>query len=284
MRGLSFCHVLSSPPADFKYSPSYQGIATHYIDSSSLPDLEARLAELTFKDYTTYEQRLRIINSTITEFETGLPHDKPIHPDSALRAAIDRCFAHDSIAAILDSLKKEGSEWGTKTLKTIAARSPTSLKVTLRQMQLGGTWSIDTAFQREYHIAAKFMEEHDFVEGVTAKLIRKPATKPEWKPATLDEVTDDVVDDYFRIPQGERRLALLSSGPRSNYEAYPHAWTSLPTETDVMAVVKKGGRTRKAVVQELLQMRDGKLGIKERVEEILQRKTRVQDGNAAWLD
>lgn len=128
------------------------------------------------------------------------------------------------------------------------------------------------------------MQEHDFVEGVSARLIRKPATKPEWQPATLDEVTDDVVDSYFRIPDGERRLQLLSSGPRSSYETYPHAWTSLPTEVDVMAAVKQGGKSRKAVVKEMVQMKGGKQGTKEKVEEIVQRKTREQDGIAVWVD
>jgi 3-hydroxyisobutyryl-CoA hydrolase len=56
----------------------YAGIATHYIHSSSLPDLEARLAELEFKDYDSLKKRYETINSTIEEFCTGLPHDQPI--------------------------------------------------------------------------------------------------------------------------------------------------------------------------------------------------------------
>ena len=53
----------------------YTGVATHYIHSTSLPALERRLAELRFKDYDSLDTRLNVIDSTIEEFCTGLPHD-----------------------------------------------------------------------------------------------------------------------------------------------------------------------------------------------------------------
>lgn len=67
----------------------YAGIATHYIHSSSLPDVEQRLSELTFDDDATNEEKCNIVNSTIEEFVTGLP-DEPIHFAGAVREAIDR--------------------------------------------------------------------------------------------------------------------------------------------------------------------------------------------------
>lgn len=68
---------------------SYAGVATHYIHSSSLPDLEDRLAELVFADGATLESRNEIVNSTIEEFATGVP-DEPFTLSGEIREAIDR--------------------------------------------------------------------------------------------------------------------------------------------------------------------------------------------------
>src|SRR2546421_8327682 len=153
---------------------SYSGIATHYIHSSSLPDLEARLGELVPKDYETYQEHLQLIDATIEEFVTGLPHDQPILLAGETREAIDRCFSQRSVPEIISALEKENTDWATKTIETLRQRSPTAVYVTLRQMMLGREWSIQETFQREYHIAAAFMAHPDFTEGVTAQLIRKP--------------------------------------------------------------------------------------------------------------
>lgn len=67
----------------------YAGIATHYIHSSSLPDIEQRLSELVFDDNATSEEKCNIVNSTIEEFVTGLP-DEPITLAGTVREAIDR--------------------------------------------------------------------------------------------------------------------------------------------------------------------------------------------------
>jgi 3-hydroxyisobutyryl-CoA hydrolase len=68
----------------------YAGIATHYVHSSSLPDLEARLSELVFDDRETLKERCKMVNGTIEEFVTGLPDDEPMELSGETREAIDR--------------------------------------------------------------------------------------------------------------------------------------------------------------------------------------------------
>ncbi|KFY30634.1 hypothetical protein V493_01786 [Pseudogymnoascus sp. VKM F-4281 (FW-2241)] len=268
----------------------YAGIATHYIHSTSLPSLEARLAELRFNDYDTLETRLNLIDSTIEEFTTGLPHDEPIQIAGAMREAIDRCFSPNSVPEIIAALEAETGEtqeWAQKTLKTLHQRSPTSVYVTLRQMRLGKTWSIKETFQREHQIAAKFMRHPDFTEGVSALLIRKPEpgqprVPPKWQPASLNDIKegDNVAEPFFAV-EGEKKLDLLSEG---DYTRYPHAKYSLPTESQVAQYVRSEQKSRKSIVKDFVQMRGGKQGIKEVIEEILSRKTTVQDGKAVWID
>lgn len=262
----------------------YAGVATHYIHSTSLPALEHRLAELRFKDYDSFQERLHLIDATIEEFCTGLPHDEPMLIGGEMRNAIDRCFGKNNVAEIITALEAEEGEtkeWADKTLATLHQRSPTSVYVTLRQMRLGQNWSIAETFQREHQIAAKFMAHPDFTEGVHALLIRKDG-KPNWQPASLEDIKpeDNIADHFFEV-EGENRLRLLND---IDYKEYPHQQFSIPREVDVERVVRQGEMSRKAVVNFFIQQRRGKQGISKVVWEILERKTKIEDDKLVWID
>jgi len=263
----------------------YSGIATHYLHSTSLPSLESRLAELQFHDYEEINYRLDIINRTINEFSTGLPHDVPIHISGELRKAIDRCFGKQTVAEILAALKLEtGSTqaWAETTLATLEQRSPIAVHVTLRQMQIGKNWSIAETFKRERQIAAKFMQHPDFVEGVTCQLIskEKPRPKPQWQPASLGQVSPSQVDAFFNnkiMPE----LNLLNTNDFKG--EYPYAYLGLPTEAAVKAFVNSKPASRKETIQHFVDEKQGKLGVDVVVDEILSRMTTVEDeGHLVW--
>ena len=261
----------------------YTGIATHYIDSSSLGALTARLGELVFKDYASMEERLATIDATVEEFGTGLPHNESMLLAGKLRVAIDRCFRHNTVEDIIAALKKETvmSEWASKTMKTLSKRSPTSLKVALRQLRLGKGWAVSEAFQREYHIASRFMSHPDFVNGISARLIDKPPTTPVWDPPTLEGVKDNDVEEFFSV-QGARRMELLSEG---DYEEYPFGYLALPREEDVERLVRRGGKSRSMVIEEFISQRNGKPGVREKVEEVIRRKCTVdKSGELVWQE
>ena len=258
----------------------YHGIATHYLHSTSLDALSQRLAELQFKDYTPLQDRHKLIAATIAEFTTGLPTPRPtIH--GAQRKAIDSCFSRRSAAEILAALKDLSDSpstpvhlktWASKTMATIRERSPTGVAVSLREMQLGRTWSIARAFQNEYDISSHFMNHADFVTGVYARLIERKNGRPEWKPGTLEDVKEEDVEAFFAGPTADAggRLRLLESGEGADFKDYPHAWIGLPTEAEVLGVKEKG-LMREEVVQHFLRERDGKVGVREKVEEVLER-------------
>jgi len=264
----------------------YSGIATHYLHSTSLPALESRLAELRFHDYDDLDTRLELVDSTIEEFCTGLPHDEPILMGGALRQAIDRCFSHDNVPKIIKALEAETGEtqeWAQKSLTALHQRSPTSVHVALRQMRLGKQWTLRQAFQREAAMAAKFMRHNDFTEGVSALLIRKDGQPPNWQPATLEDVKpeDNIAEPFFDV-KGETPLTLLND--QGNWMTYQHAKYSLPTEADVHGIVSQEGKTARGVVNYFVELRKGKQGVREVVEEILNRKTKKEDGKVVWVD
>lgn len=270
----------------------YAGVATHYIDSTSLSSLTARLAELEFKDYETLDDRLTAIDATIAEFDTGLPHNEPMLLAGSLRKAIDRTFSYDTMEEIVASLEAEAQRdpvedgdsdlraWAQRTLQTLSERSPTSLKVTLRQMREGKGWDIDETFQHEYHLAGKFMHHPDFQSGVHARLLSKPPTTPMWDPPTLAGVTKEKVDEMFQ-KDGQRRLELLG-GSGVGYKEYPFH-LGLVREETVKEVVMEGGWTRTKLMQKLVKEAKGKVGVKEKVEEVMERCCGVDEsGKLVW--
>jgi enoyl-CoA hydratase len=134
---------------------------------------------------------------------------------AALQPAIDRCFAGDRVETILDALAAEAAgggphaAWATETRAALLTKSPTSLKITLRQLSIGRDYDLDAALALEYRLTQHVMAAHDFYEGVRAMLIDRDR-KPRWQPATLAEVSEEMIDAYF-APIGEREL--FSSPP-----------------------------------------------------------------------
>lgn len=274
----------------------YTGLATHYIHHTTLPSLTARLGELEFKDYDLLPERLSLINDTIEEFSSSLPHDQPMGIAGNKRQAIDRCFRHSSVEAIIQALKAEEDEelksWVETTLQELSERSPTSLKVSLRQMRVGQRWNISEAFQREYHLASHMIAHPDFVAGVSARLLQKPPIKPKWNPPTLETLTSLEVANFFAV-EGEERLPLI--GENTRWTEYPNN-LGLPREADVRAVVKeqhqlteknptslKTAKIRE--VQAVFRKRyGGKVGVAEKVQEIIERRCRSDfEQGIAWI-
>ena len=252
----------------------YAGIATHYIHSSSLGDLTQRLSELVFNDYATHAERLALVNTTIEEYTTGLPHDEPMLLAGPLRKAIDWAFQPDSYEEIVSRLEKatlnrnqpDISAWATKTLTTLQERSPTSLKVTARQIVALKDLDIAQVFMREQQLASKFMAHPDFTEGVTARLVEK--RNPSWSAASPSDVSTQDVDAMFRT-EGPR-LPLFND---RTFLEYPHASTlGLPREKDIMqALATNQFKSNEEVVQHFVRVKQEKLGAREKVEEVLGR-------------
>lgn len=263
----------------------YTGLATHYIHHSTLPSLTARLSELDFKDYDPFRSRLSFINDTIEEFSSSLPHDEPKGIAGNNRKAIDRCFSHSTMEEIIQALKaeQEGGDqksWAETTLQELSERSPTSLKVTLRQLHIGKSWNISETFQREFALATRVIAHPDFVEGVSARLLKKPPTKPQWNPPTLEAVTTSDVSDFFAV-EGQDRLPLI--GIESTRTKYSLNF-GLPREDDIKTIVQErnkstgtdGNLSKKTEIREVQAVfrkrYGGKVGVAEKVGDVIERK------------
>jgi enoyl-CoA hydratase len=53
----------------------------------------------------------------------------------------------------------------------------------------------------DFRLASRFLEDHDFYEGVRAVVIDKD-NAPAWKPASLEALTSTAIDRYFEDGTG----------------------------------------------------------------------------------
>jgi len=164
------------------------GIATHFVDS---PRLEAVKAVLVSEGDPA---------AALPGF-VGRPDPAPIE---AVRANIDRLFAGPSVEAIIEALRAETSDWAADELTRLRTKSPQALKVTFRQLKLGGAMnSFAENMAMEYRIASRVVRRHDFIEGVRAVIVDKD-NAPRWNPSRLEDVSEALLDEIFApLPAGE---------------------------------------------------------------------------------
>jgi enoyl-CoA hydratase len=178
----------------------YCGIATHFVPQERVPELRTALTGTVWQAGGERAQ----VEALLASF-AGDPGAPPI---AARRAMIDRCFAGDTVEAILDALagETEDAAWAEETRAILLTKSPTSLRITLRQLILGQEFDLAEALKLEYRMTQHVMAAHDFYEGIRAVLVDKDQ-KPRWQPASLAEIDDKAAEAYF-APLGAGELVF----------------------------------------------------------------------------
>lgn len=164
------------------------GVATHFVDSNKMSGLEQELVKC-----PSVEDVSKVLDLYQSQSTLGL--DKPFVLEKHI-ADINRLFSAHSVESIMEGLRAEGSEFATKQAETLSRMSPTSLKMTFRQLQLGGALSLKDVLIMEYRLSQACMRGHDFYEGVRAVLVDKDQN-PHWSPSSLDQVSDQDIDSCF---------------------------------------------------------------------------------------
>ncbi|MET8983455.1 enoyl-CoA hydratase/isomerase family protein [Streptomyces sp. NPDC004539] len=174
------------------------GLADHFVPSASLPRLLDDLAELPVHDALRRHDRLTADGELAGQ-----------------REWIDACYAAGSVEEIVQRLTVHGEPAATEAARTLLAKSPTALKVTLAALRRARSLGpLERVLDQEYRISCRTLTTPDLVEGIRAQVIDKDRD-PRWSPATLAEVTDADVARFF-APLGEHELGL--AGPRITEE------------------------------------------------------------------
>ena len=155
--------------------------------AAGLPALESALAEIAVG---------ATADATVSEILDRASSDPGPSALAEDRDAIDRCFAQDSVEDIVAALEAEGTDWARHTLEGLQACSPTSLKLTFRQIRKGAGMDFDAALAMEFRLSQACLAGHDFLEGIRAVVIDKDMA-PAWDPASLAEVGESKVAAAF---------------------------------------------------------------------------------------
>jgi enoyl-CoA hydratase len=174
----------------------WSGFATHAVASADIEAVAEALCEKGNPD------------ETLAAFARAVA----AAPAEALLPVIDRCFSAETVEEILDRLDAETgehAEWAHKQAAVMRTKSPTSLKIALRQMQEGAKADFSECMRIEYRIVTRVAQGTDFYEGVRAVIIDKD-NAPKWQPASLSEVSDAAIDAYFAPLPDELNLTDLA--------------------------------------------------------------------------
>jgi enoyl-CoA hydratase len=105
------------------------------------------------------------------------------------RKRIATIFSAATVEAVLERLDRDGSDFARQAAQTIRAMSPTSVKLTFRELREAASLDLKQCLAMEYRLAAKVIQGHDFREGVRAALVDKDR-RPKWEPSSLAGVGD----------------------------------------------------------------------------------------------
>jgi enoyl-CoA hydratase len=163
----------------------YCGLADIQLPAAILPDLPSRLAGC------RSAQDVR----TVLHEVAALPAPGKL---PAARPWIDDCYGAENVEEILARLRASQADDARSALATLKKVSPTSLKITLRNIRSAVSFkTVEESFQQDYRISLACIAEHDFIEGIRATIVDKDRN-PVWRPAKLEDVTQDIVDRHFR--------------------------------------------------------------------------------------
>ena len=161
----------------------YAGLIDHIVPQDAFKTLTREIAISDIKD----------LDRVIADHAQSIPHDTPLLAECA---TIDACFQHDTVAEIMEALAANPSPWCQATHQDLQKRSPTSLAVTLRNLQESRHQDFDQCMDRDTYLTEQFLIHSDFYEGIRAVIIDKDH-QPRWTPNTLRALHACHVDAYF---------------------------------------------------------------------------------------
>jgi len=165
------------------------GIVQYKTTSESFTHIISKLQETDFRS-NPHNQ----VSTVLTEFQAPSKSSELFLDQEK----VDRYFSLQTMEEIKKALLQDGSEFGVSTKELLSKKSPTSLKVTLRALQLGSQRDFDHCMEQEFVLACRFLAGHDFLEGIRSVIIDKDQ-KPRWHPISLENLNDQDIKKYFDI-------------------------------------------------------------------------------------
>jgi len=172
----------------------YCGLADVHIPVAKLAELPAQLADC---------RAAPEVRARLNELSTPPTPGKM----AAARQWIDACYSAPIVEGIFARLQQGKYADARAAFETLVKMSPTSLKITLRNIRAALSFSnVEESFRQDYRISLACIAEHDFIEGIRAAIVDKDR-RPVWRPKKLEDVTPEIVERHFR-PLGDLELTF----------------------------------------------------------------------------
>ena len=171
----------------------FSGIATHKVENNNIEEIEAKVLDLKSYDKLNVEEILK--DYTLEREISSLEKNRDL---------IEKHFSNSKLIDVFKSLKNDENEWTNKTLQILLKKSPTSMGVALRQLEIVKNLSFEECMVIEFRICQAMMSRNDFYEGVRANLVDKDRN-PKWSPTEIIEINDKMIEDHF-TPLGNKDL------------------------------------------------------------------------------
>ena len=166
-------------------------LATNYVASTEIEKLKNSLI-------TSSPDTNDKVTSVINSFSSN-----PKTEDSVLlehEEIIKDAFSFDKIEDIYErceTLSKLNNKFFNTQFEELKHKSPTSLKISLKQIREASQMSLKDELIMEYRMVQKCLKIGDFFEGVRAMLVDKDR-KPNWSPSSINDVDESRVDEFFK--------------------------------------------------------------------------------------
>lgn len=196
-------YFLSRLPHQFGMYLGLTGNSIDYKDCYALKIVDAIISAESQNAFIDALRSSALTHEAIHEIIKTWACEVPAASLWAHKNEVESCFSKRSVEDIIAALEALGNEWGNKTAHTLKTKSPTSLKVTLRELQRGEKLDFDACMKMELHLMHHFLNSHDFFEGIRAQVIDKDR-KPRWQPATLAEINEEMLNEYFAMASAQK--------------------------------------------------------------------------------
>jgi enoyl-CoA hydratase len=165
----------------------FSGLADLCVPSANIAALIAALAT------SPSEANSSSIKAIVDRFATT-PAPGPLQTH---RNEIDTILAADDVETIFLRLRDANTQFLASIEASLRAKSPLSLKLTLRLLRLGRTsQNLEVCLDREFAADHKILLSHDFYEGIRAAVIDKDR-QPRWCAHQPSDVPDEMIDAYL---------------------------------------------------------------------------------------
>ena len=169
------------------------GLANYCISRNNFNSLEKRLINI---------KNIRSIHKIIDEYSENT--NSIIFP--SLNKNINSIFKYNTVERIISLLESSNDIWAQEALNAINKSSPTSLKISLKQLRLAKYKSFKDNLIMDYRLSQSCMAGVDFYEGVRSVLVDKDF-KPIWNPAKVENVSSKLVNSHFKsLGEGDLKI------------------------------------------------------------------------------